>query len=705
MMRFWMVLGACCVLFLALAAPLPADQTAPPPDWNIRQGLELPNYKTPWEIENEHLFDYIRPQTDDPPPSPVVQCAEWEPLTGVLIRWPLGIPTSLVAEMSQDLEVWTIVSSLSVMSSAVNSYSSAGAVTANCHFLIAPNNSYWTRDYGPWYIFQGQDVQGITDHIYNRPTRPQDNMIPWELGDSLNIPVYGMNVIHTGGNYMCDGMGVGMSTDLVYNENPGMTQTQVNAALYSYTGIDPYVVVPDISPYGIHHIDCWGKLLTPGKILIKRQIPTNNQLEANAAWFANQISSYGRPYEVVRVDGGSSQDYSNSVILNNKVIVPTFSSSYDAAAIQVYQNAMPGYDIQPWSGSWVNDDAVHCRTMGMADRYMLRLVHKPIFDQLAGTAGYPIVADIHAYSNQPFAGGTPAVKWKLQGASTYNTLPMTVLAGDSFRAVIPAQAVNSNIQYYIHAEDGSGRSEDHPYIGPGDPHEFRVLPAGSLDITLTPQGAPITIPAGGGTFSFNATLSNTAGLVEFVHAWIMIRMPSGALSGPALGPLYLNLPSGASITRQRNQTIPGTYPAGSYDYIGYLGMYGGAVTDSSFFPFTKSSTDDGGEFVYELSNTGEPFDMALGGSADLPEAFTLAQNYPNPFNPSTTLSFTLPADGRVSLDVFDLQGRRVATMVDGWRVAGTHALTFDGSHLASGVYLYRLAVNGYSITRKMMLVK
>jgi len=56
----------------------------------------------------------------------------------------------------------------------------------------------WTR-ITALYIFTGQNVQGITDHNYNRPTRPDDNMIPWVLGDSLNIPVYGMPLTHTGG--------------------------------------------------------------------------------------------------------------------------------------------------------------------------------------------------------------------------------------------------------------------------------------------------------------------------------------------------------------------------------------------------------------------------------------------------------------------------------------------------------------------------
>lgn len=92
---------------------------------------------------------------------------------------------------------------------------------------------------------------------------------------------------------------------------------------------------------------------------------------------------------------------------------------------------------------------------------------------------------------------------------------------------------------------------------------------------------------------------------------------------------------------------------------------------------------------------------------DLPKAITLAQNYPNPFNPSTTISFELPESQQVSLTVYDVTGRRVATLLNGeTRQSGEHTITFDASNLASGIYLYRLSTAaGQTFTNKMMLVK
>jgi hypothetical protein len=95
----------------------------------------------------------------------------------------------------------------------------------------------------------------------------------------------------------------------------------------------------------------------------------------------------------------------------------------------------------------------------------------------------------------------------------------------------------------------------------------------------------------------------------------------------------------------------------------------------------------------------------FGITDEIPNGFVLSQNYPNPFNPATKISFSIPVSGAVSLTVFDITGKEVKELFSGYKPAGTHTVNFDGVDYPSGIYFCRLTSEGYSITRKMMLIK
>ena len=95
----------------------------------------------------------------------------------------------------------------------------------------------------------------------------------------------------------------------------------------------------------------------------------------------------------------------------------------------------------------------------------------------------------------------------------------------------------------------------------------------------------------------------------------------------------------------------------------------------------------------------------VGNRDNVVSEFRLSQNYPNPFNPSTTISFDLKTAGKVSLEVYNTLGQKVATVINKNMPAGSHRVEFDASHLASGIYLYRLSSGNLTQTRKMMLLK
>jgi len=89
----------------------------------------------------------------------------------------------------------------------------------------------------------------------------------------------------------------------------------------------------------------------------------------------------------------------------------------------------------------------------------------------------------------------------------------------------------------------------------------------------------------------------------------------------------------------------------------------------------------------------------------MPAEFRLDQNYPNPFNPKTDIRFSLPQPANVRLEIFNIIGQKVATLVDRHMSAGSHSVTWDGSSVASGIYLYRLQAGDVVVSKKMMLVK
>ena len=85
--------------------------------------------------------------------------------------------------------------------------------------------------------------------------------------------------------------------------------------------------------------------------------------------------------------------------------------------------------------------------------------------------------------------------------------------------------------------------------------------------------------------------------------------------------------------------------------------------------------------------------------------YALSQNYPNPFNPVTKISFAIPKKAKVNLTVYDILGRKIATLADGYKEPGRYEYTFDASSYASGVYLYRLITESFVVSRKMLLLK
>jgi agmatine deiminase len=437
---------------------------------------ELPIGLTEEEKTRIHEIYNMGRQTD-PPLGPIRNVAEYERMEGVLIRYPFGISTALIAEMSEDVIVYCLVSS-SQQNSANSSMTNGGVNLENVVYITGSTDSYWTRDYGPWWVVDGNRDVSVVDFTYNRP-RPNDNQAPTKMANYLDVPYFASDIVHAGGNYMTDGLGVSASTDLVYVENP-IPNSQVLQIMVDYYGIETYHVLDDPNNTYIDHIDCWGKYLSPTKVLI-REVPASHaqygEIEATATYFGNSTNEWGEPWDVYRVWTPNDQPYTNSLILNEKVLLPITGSSWDDEAIVSYEEAMPGFDIIPFTGSWESTDALHCRAKGIPDLEMLQVFHNPINDSTeALDNGYPVDVIIDDLSETGLIEDSIKVFWKIQGMNEWNSeyLYGSVIPEESntWSGWIPMQE-EGMIQYYIQSADSSGRIENSPLAGW---HEFWALP-------------------------------------------------------------------------------------------------------------------------------------------------------------------------------------------------------------------------------------
>ena len=467
----------------------------------IGQETNKPDWKKLHYLSEEEMLSGNRSslyQETDPPAGNYVRFpAEFEPMQAVTIRYPLGIPTSLVKQLSERTQVYVLVTS-SQENSARNTFQNAGCTMSNIHFYNMSTDSYWVRDFGPWYIFNDLEP-AIVDNAYNRP-RNNDNMVPVRMGQQLGLTVYGMNLTHTGGNMMEDGRGVGVSDELVIQEN-SYNETNVRNKMRSYLGIDPYHITIDPQGDYIAHVDCWGKLLAPDKILIA-QLPASNSHYADyeevAEFFANTNCCWGYPYKVYRVyepGGNTLAPYTNSLIINKTVFVPLGNNSTNNNnALAVYQQALPGYEIIGVTGAsstpWENTDALHCRTRGVMDFDMLFVDHRNVvFGEQSMQDSIAITSKFIAYSGQALKQDSLLVYYSIDGGA-YQTAKMRP-TGNTYEYVgyIKGYQYGSSVDYYVFGADQSNHRYTQPVFGALEPHHF-VIEEGPAVVEQT-----ITIPS------------------------------------------------------------------------------------------------------------------------------------------------------------------------------------------------------------------
>ncbi len=474
--------------------------------------LLLPNYK------------FTESKRTPAPTSPVRTSAQWEEVEYLVIRWTTqyqNIQRQIVQAAVKECKVLIATTS----ENTVRTYlTNNGVDLTNVRFLNANTNSIWIRDYAANTVYSN-DVgeRALVDWIYNRP-RPLDNTLPTSHAAYVGVPLYVTDtspndLVNTGGNFMSDGMGNAFASKLILDENKSgnsygvsaKTEAQVDKILKDYMGISSYRKMT-VLPYDeIHHIDMHMKLLDEETILVSQYpegVADGPQIKQNIDYIKNTFKTpFGNDYDIKWIPapasttgaypntGGAYRTYTNAVIINKTILVPTYRPEVDEPALNIYKQLMPGYTVVGIDVDNSGEDlislsgAIHCitHTIGVADP--LWIAHSKIKN--VNSLSVPVEAQIKHNSGIAHA----KVFWRESGDIGFQETSMTNSVESKWTANLSLPSTSKKIEYYIWAQANSGKSITRPIVAPDGYWTFDVAQLSVEDLNSKNIEGPFPNPA------------------------------------------------------------------------------------------------------------------------------------------------------------------------------------------------------------------
>ena len=298
------------------------------------------------------------------------------------------------------------------------------------------------------------------------------------------------------------------------------------------------------------------------------------------------------------------------------------------------------------------------------------------------------------------------------GASTLQPDEVNLIAlqvGD----INPGNGYDGSIEYFAAEEStwpGAAVSTDPPVSIPDDGSyawaDLELLSPNTLFLDLQPENPPIQIPPEGGSFQFDLEISSIDSIDYTLDIWTDVVYPSGA-AYPIITRENISLPAGGSIIRpDLTQFVPAGVAPQTYQYCAYMRDHNTwELYAQDSFDFTKIPGD--GIPAHNLGWTLLGWDDAQQTPAFAlsPDDIWLESAFPNPFNSQTAITFNLNQTSRVKLAIYDIQGREIALLQEGFCPAGNHTVTWNAGNTPSGIYFARLQTNGLDKVEKLILVK
>ena len=345
----------------------------------------LPRNLTGEEQSRLHEIGINRTITD-PPDSIVYTPAEFDSVTGVIFAWEAypTLLTDLIKEVAEDDTAWVVVDNTSEQNSVSNTLSNANVNMDRVVFQVIETNSVWIRDYGPWWIIEPENSLAIIDLVYNRP-RPLDDTYPESAAGYFDINYYALGLIEAGGNKVLDGQGSVIVSNVIFDGSQGfdptLTQDQLEQYFLDYFGVHKVIVTPHLINDGTGHIDMFVKLINDSTVIVGEYENQSAGYPGNydicnqvASQLANETNGAGRPFNIIRMpmppyNNGITYTYINSLIVNNKVLVPIYGLSTefanDDSVLALYETIMPGVEAVGFDCNQIipANGAIHCIAM------------------------------------------------------------------------------------------------------------------------------------------------------------------------------------------------------------------------------------------------------------------------------------------------------------------------------------------------------
>jgi len=307
-------------------------------------------------------------------PSSPMTVAEYNPTESVLITWAHN-PTSqvnqifilMIREIKTETKIFFLVNNISHKNWIKSMLQSNNIDSVNTDYVTIPNSRIWIRDHGPFSIIDNGNL-AFVDYI-NYAYSPVDDSIPTRLANIWSLSSYRPGIIFDGGNFLMDNYGTLFTTKKVFTDNPQYTQSQITQIFNNYNGANRHIVLKRQHNDYWGHIDMQVKLLNDTTIIMSTcdaGLPNYDSLTANFNILSSVNAYNGFPYHIEKIPmAANSKTYINSLIVNNKVLVPVYADIRDSFALSTYQRLLPGKEIIGINCNniigW--DGAIHCITM------------------------------------------------------------------------------------------------------------------------------------------------------------------------------------------------------------------------------------------------------------------------------------------------------------------------------------------------------